>query len=313
MQENVGAQGGRRRGMLPATIAFSVVFVVCPGGASAQCQLAELVASDPMLGQGYAFAVGVAGDGSIAFVGAPSDDEAGPGAGAAYVFIRNSSEWTEQIKLVAADTAAGDAFGSAVTVSNTGAMAMVSAPNHDGVGAVYVFEQRGGIWTEQSTIVAPDPNPNGFGTGEGLDVSTSGDTAVIGARADYPGGAAYIFVRMPERDGWVFQAKLTASDAEVADYLGKSLAVSADGSTVVAGASGNDDAGLETGSAYVFVREGERWTEQVKLLASDAKAVALFGWSVAISGDGNTVLVAAFDDDEMGVGAGAVYVFVPGG
>ncbi len=177
MQENVDTKGGRRRGKLSATIALAAVYVLCSGGASAQCKLAELLASDAVLGQNYAFAVGVGWDGSTVFVGAPLDSEFGSRAGAAYVFIRDSSKWTERIKLVAADTAAGDAFGTAVTVSNDGTMAMISAPSHEGVGAVYVFEQRGGIWTEQSKIVAPDPTPNGFGAAEGLDLSTIGDTS----------------------------------------------------------------------------------------------------------------------------------------
>ena len=83
---------------------------------------------------------------------------------------------------------------------------------------------------------------------------------------------------------WTEQQKLTASDAAAGDLFGASVAVSGD--TVVAGAYVDDTpAGVDAGSAYVFVRSGGTWTEQQKLTASDAAAGDQFGVSVAVSGD----------------------------
>ena len=71
-------------------------------------------------------------------------------------------------------------------------------------------------------------------------------------------------------------------------------------------------AGVDQGSAYVFVRSGGVWSQQQKLLASDAAAGDLFGVSVAISGE--TVVVGApFDDGAAGFDQGSAYVFVRSG
>ncbi len=101
-------------------------------------------------------------------------------------------------------------------------------------------------------------------------------------------GSAYVFVR--SGGVWSQQQKLVASDAAAFDQFGTSVAIS--GETVVVGATVDDGtAGIDQGSAYVFVRSGGVWSQQQKLEASDAAAVDLFGFSVAISGE--TVVVGA--------------------
>ena len=105
-------------------------------------------------------------------------------------------------------------------------------------------------------------------------------------------------------------AKLTASDAAAADLFGGSVALSGD--TIVMGARGDDDAGNQSGSAYVFVRSGSTWNEQAKLTASDAEGGDNFGYSVALSGD--TAVVGAWIDDHAGGNlAGSAYVFLRSG
>ena len=139
-------------------------------------------------------------------------------------------------------------------------------------------------------------------------MSISGDTALVGAFGDddagYETGSAYIFVRTG--NSWSQQAKLTANDAAAHDYFGVSVSISSD--TAVIGADGDDDAGDSSGSAYIFVRTGNSWSQQAKLTASDAAAGDSFGESVSISGD--TALVGALYDDDGGDGSGSTYVFV---
>jgi FG-GAP repeat len=108
------------------------------------------------------------------------------------------------------------------------------------------------------------------------------------------------------------QAKLIASDAAMFDWFGRAVALS--GNTVVAGATGHDDGGSGSGSAYVFVRtsgplnQQSVWTQQAKLNASDAATDHEFGKSVALSG--NRAVVGAINDSPGGVGgAGSAYVF----
>ncbi|MCZ6739421.1 MAG: PKD domain-containing protein [Actinobacteria bacterium] len=145
----------------------------------------------------------------------------------------------------------------------------------------------------------------------GVSVAISGDTVVVGAVFDddagLSSGSAYVFVRSGTT--WSEQAKLTASDATAFDFFGFSVAISGD--TALVGAENDDDAGPQSGSAYVFTRSGATWTQQAKLTAADATADDQFGFSVAISGD--TALVGVHFDDDAGPSSGSAYVFTRSG
>jgi hypothetical protein len=102
--------------------------------------------------------------------------------------------------------------------------------------------------------------------------------------------------------------KLVASDASADDRFGSSVAL--DGDTAVIGAyRDNHVGGFDAGSAYVFVRTGEAWTEQSELTAWDAASDDNFGSSVALDCD-TAVIGADIDDNASAPGAGAAYVFV---
>ncbi|MDU9047378.1 MAG: FG-GAP repeat protein [Candidatus Electrothrix sp. Rat3] len=145
----------------------------------------------------------------------------------------------------------------------------------------------------------------------GWSVSISGDTALIGADGDddngSDSGSAYVFVRSGST--WSQQAKLTPDDNAADDWFGDSVSISGD--TALVGADGDDDNGLDSGSAYVFVRSGSIWSQQAKLTPNDGAADDRFGYSVTISGD--TALVGAYGDDDNGSGSGSTYVFVRSG
>ena len=147
----------------------------------------------------------------------------------------------------------------------------------------------------------------------GYAVAVDGDIAVIGAYQDddngADSGAVYVFSRV--EGVWTQAAKLTAFDGEAYDNFGISVAV--DGDTVVVGAPGNDGAGADSGSVYVFVKPTGAWatsTETAKLTASDGAALDYFGYSVAV--DGDTVLVGAYQDDDEendSEDSGSAYIF----
>ena len=138
-------------------------------------------------------------------------------------------------------------------------------------------------------------------------VSADGSTVVAGALYAKGGGAAYVFVR--PAGGWATAtqtAKLTASDA--AAGLGSSLAVSADGTVVVAGAPGSS---AYQGVAYVFIRPAGGWastTETAQLTSSDGTAVDRLGSAVGVSSDGSTVIAGA-SYNAAGFFRAAAYVF----
>src|SRR5581483_8571272 len=102
---------------------------------------------------------------------------------------------------------------------------------------------------------------------------------------------AYVFVRSGST--WTQQAELTASNGAVEDYFGY-VTISGDGSTALIGAW-NKTIGQNAGqgAAYVFVRNGNTWTQQAELTASDGAVNDTFGAAVALSGDGSTAFVGA--------------------
>lgn len=141
----------------------------------------------------------------------------------------------------------------------------------------------------------------------GISLAVDGDTLAVGAEGysspALNSGAVYVFVR--ESDRWVEQALLTAADADFNDSLGSSVDLSGD--VVVAGAQWDEDLGVNSGSAYVFRRQGSHWAREAKLLAPDGAIGDFFGSSVAVSG--STIFVGAYGDDDLGFSSGSVYVF----
>jgi len=214
-------------------------------------EVAKLTASDGQIFDGFGDSVSISGDRAI--VGADDDDDVviGQGTGSAYIFERDSGGiWSEVAKLTASDIAAGDNFGDSVSIS--GDRAIVGAFANDDAGSMsgsaYIFERdSGGSWSEVAKLLASDAVAS---DDFGFSVSISGDRAIVGAdRVAISAGAAYIFER--DLSGiWNEVAKLSASDAASADHFG--FSVSTSGDRVLIGAWGDDDAGFDSGSAYVF-------------------------------------------------------------
>jgi hypothetical protein len=105
------------------------------------------------------------------------------------------------------------------------------------------------------------------------------------------------------------EQKLEPPDPAKEDYFGWSVAL--EGDTLVVGSRFDDDKGTDSGSVYVYVRDGAGWTQQAKLVASDGMPGDQFGWAVTLSGD--TIAVGAVDDDGFSVDQGSAYVFVRNG
>jgi hypothetical protein len=273
-------------------------------------QQAELTASDGTTGDDFCESVAISGD--TALVGAPRKNS---GCGAAYVFRRSGSTWTQEATMTASDGTSESAFGSSAALS--GDTALLGAPgNYDYTqpdenyayrGAAYVFRRSGNTWTQEATLTASDGWP---GDDFGWSAALSGDTALIGAiGSNGLSGAAYVFTR--SGNAWTQQAELTASDARVpwsdsgagSILFGWSAALSGD--TALAGALGvGSTGGPAGGGAYVFRRLGITWMQEAKLTPSDGLAGGDFGWSAALSGD--TALVG---DSVKNSERGAAYAF----
>jgi hypothetical protein len=236
-------------------------------------QQAYLKASNPERYDYFGASVAIWGDTLI--VGASGEDSSASGgegdnsaedAGAAYVFTRSGNVWHQQAYLKASNAEAEDRFGSSVSISND--TLVVGAYSEDGsvtggegdnsdryAGAAYVFTRNGGVWTQQTYLKASNAEEADY---FGASVAILNDTLVVGAygedsstcggEGDNSGtntGAAYVFTRTG--GFWSQQAYLKASNAEISDSFGKSVAIS--NNTLAIGAASK---GGSIGAAYIW-------------------------------------------------------------
>jgi cysteine-rich repeat protein len=262
----------------------------------------------------------------------------------------------------ASNTRTNDQFGTAVALSADGSTLAVGAPDEgsaatgvDGdqadrsasfAGAVYVFTRSGTTWQQQAYLKASNTRA-GLQFGMTLALSADGSTLAVGAQfepsaatgvngdqADHSApwaGAVYVFTR--SGTAWHQEAYLKASNTTANDQFGISVALTADGSTLAAGAI-NESSGAvgangdqtdrstpSAGAVYLFARSEATWRQQVYLKASNTGIGDGFGASVALSADGTTLAVGASTEDSAATGingnqasnsaiaSGAVYVF----
>jgi hypothetical protein len=262
-------------------------------------QQAELSASDGAAGDDFGGSVAISGSTAVVL-----------GGGRVYVFAESGGTWSQQQELTAPEGAPQGFQAVAVDGSTivAGAPYQTVGPNQT-QGAVYVFVESDGTWSQQQELTAPDGAVN---DDFGYSVGVKHGTAVVGACGHWVGsnpyqGAEYVFV---ESDGtWSQQAELTASDGAAYDRLGASVAV--DGSTAVAGAIFHTVGQNEKqGAAYVFVQSGTTWNQQAELTASDGAAADQLGWSVAVNG---STVVAGDAYHTLGSTRGVAFVFVQNG
>ncbi len=303
--------------------------------------------------------VGAVGEDSGATgVNGDQNDNSTWDAGAAYVFVRSGTNWSQQAYLKASNPRYNSMFGQAVAISGdtvvvaatressnaVGVNGMQTSTNVWDSGAAYIFVRDGTNWSQQAYLKASNPEPYDF---FGWSAAISGDTVVIGAfREDssatgvngdqgdngaFESGAVYVFVR--DGTNWMQQAYLKSSNTGAEDHFGWSVAISGDTIVVgtpredsnATGVNGNesDETALESGAVYVFTRVHTNWIQQAYLKSSNTERGDLFGYSVAISG--NLLVVGASSEDSGASGingnqsnnttpsSGAAYVFVRSG
>jgi hypothetical protein len=370
-------RGARQAAAIVATMAAVAMAVRVgaqpgPSGSAGLRQMAYIKASNPRMGDHFGNggtllgdSVALSGDGLTLAVGAPNesggakgvngnqDDSSVYSAGAVYVFTRRntSSPWTQQAYVKASNPQAGAEFGHVVNLSADGSTMAVSAyfeasaargidgnQNDDSIpqaGAAYVFTRRGTAWSQQAYIKASNAGEAGadgnFGDGDqfgfSMSLSDDGNTLAVGANAEdsnatgingnqqdnsmQSAGAAYLFVRNGMT--WAQQAYVKAPNTAPNVQFGYSVALSADGNTFAV--SSFDEGGASrvingpytpgrngTGAIYIYTRAGAAWTQQAYLKASNAENGDSLGVAVSISDDGNTVAGGILDEDCLATG-----------
>ena len=255
----------------------------------------KLFASDG--GEWERFGYNISISGNIALVSANADDN-GPRSGGVYIYEQQPSGWSEIQKLTNEDVDDFEYFGSSIAIS--GDVALIGALNP---GRAYVYKQQGdGTWALDTQLFPTDEvGSSGFGDS----VAISGDTVVVGRSSDnFSSGCVYIYER--GTPGWPQGQKLSASDGESYDYFGKSIAISGD--ILVVGAFRDNDNANNSGSVYIYERQGDgSWSGEQKLNASDADEYDFFGSGISIFDE--TILVGAYLDDDNGSSSGSVYFY----
>jgi hypothetical protein len=285
-----------------------------PAGDWSSFSETKLTASDAAKVAFFGLAVSISG--RTAIIGAPSDRRPGTdNRGSAYVFqdMSPAGDWSSFIetKLTPSDLAEGHYFGVSVSISGNTAIIGARGDDDGGYysGAAYILQDTSpsGDWSSftETKLTASDPAELNY---FGYSVSISGRTAIIGA---FGGGSAYVFQDTSPGGDWTFftETKLIASDGSLGDSFGKYVWISDD--TAIAGSPGDDDAGPQSGSAYVFqdTSTAGDWSSfiETKLTASDGDRNDLFGRSVSISGD--MALVGAPRKDDGGIDSGSAYLY----
>jgi len=194
-------------------------------------QQAELTASDGAEGAFFGFAAGISG--GLAVVGSPYlAVDSNQARGAAYVFARNGTVWTQQAELTASDGMSEDLFGNSVSVNGGTAVATSryhTVGSNPDQGAGYVFVQNGTAWEQQTELIAPDGESQDF---LGSSVAVSGSTIVVGDDYKFSGGGAgYVFVPA------VFSVSLSPTSLS---YGGQALGGVSRAKTVTVTNTGND-------------------------------------------------------------------------
>jgi len=216
---------------------------------------AKLKASDSVPLNAFGSSVSLFSD--TAVVGAGSEDHAQPtwvdcNSGAAYIYERTGTMWTETTKLVSGDSRCQDFFGSSVSICAE--YILVGAPRKDtgGVfrsGAAYVFERSGPAWIERQRLEGSPVLNVEFGRSVALDERVAAVGALFGPSTNAPGsGTAHLYTLVG--GAWREQSSYAAAAGAQYDELGESVAVS--GATLVAGAAHADPLGTDSGASFVF-------------------------------------------------------------
>ena len=260
----------------------------------------------------FGSSVALSAVGNTAIVGVSGDIS---GTGGVMIYTRSFEVWTQQgNELVGAGASGSSGQGTSVALSADGNTALVGGPgDNTSTGALWVFVRSNGSWSQQGNKLAGSDASEASQLGYSVSVSADGNTAFTGGLGDNGNlGAGWIFNRV--NGIWTQNgSKLVGTGAinTAEDYMGSSVAMSADGNTAVLGGKYDN---ARTGALWVFTNTNGTWTQQgSKLLASDAISSPYgpeLGVSVAISANGNTIFSGGSRDNNF---QGAAWVFTRSG
>ncbi len=247
--------------------------------------------------------VALSADGNTALIGGYADKS---NTGAAWVFTRSGSTWSQQgPKLTGGGETGAAHFGYAVALAADGNTALIGGgKDNASAGAAWLFTRSGSTWSQQGSKLTGGGETEGAQFGYSVALSGNGSTALIGGGADNSGiGAAWTFTRSGST--WSQSGpKLTASGEIGSGHFGCcGVALSSDGGVALIGGY-QDNAAL--GAAWEFSRSGSSWVQEAKLTGGGESGEAGFGDAIALSSSGEFALVGGFNDNDD---VGAAWAF----
>lgn len=290
-------------------------------------------ASVALSADGNTLAVGASGEASaVGGVNTSGTDDSAAWAGAAYVFVRSGTTWTQQAYLKALVPEFGNYFGTSVALTADGNLLAIGAVREAGgsagvggnqydnsapnTGAVYLFARASGNWSQQEYIKPSNPGiAQSFGNSVAL--SADGSVLAVGAHLEGTGlafqGAVYVFTR---GTSWSQTAYLKGSNTDDTDYFGSRVALSGDGTLLAVGAYGEDgtSAGIngsqvqsavgigENGAAYLFRLGGGSWVQQAYVKPPVPRDYGLFARGLALSANGQLLAIGMPNDASSATG-----------
>jgi RHS repeat-associated protein len=255
-------------------------------------------------GEGHlGFSVALSADGNTALVGGYNDNS---GAGAAWVFTRSGSTWSQQGgKLTGSGETGAGHFGASVALSPDGNTALIGGPaDNSGVGAAWAFTRSEGKWTQQGSKITATGETGDGAYGSSVAVAGEGNVGLVGGPNDNTNvGAAWVLTR--SNGTWAqLGSKLTGTGETGAGKFGASVALSVEGNNAVIGGEADN---TNVGAAWVFTAICGVWKQQgSKLTGTGETGEGHLGASVALSANGRTALVGGPNDNTK---AGAAWVF----
>ena len=247
----------------------------------------KLIASNTNGGDYFGQAVAISGDGNTVVVGSDRYWY----EGAAYIYVRNGTTWSEQAILVPSTPAAYSHFASCVAISDDGNTVVVGQKDADGgKGSAYVFSRSGTTWSESKKLKPLDSLEHVANGKFGQSVTISGDGSLVAVGSQHLSfrGAVFTFARA---SGWEQQAVVKNTVPTDNEYFSESISLSAAGTVM---AVSNHNTNNARGSVVLFINNGSGWVKDSEIVCpTSPTGYVHFGQAVSISGDGNRCLIGA--------------------
>lgn len=292
------------------------------------------------------------------------EDGVAHNSGAVYLFTNVNDTWTQSAYIKPAIVGASDEFGFSVALSGDATVLAVGAYQEDsnatGVtttagsdigganasGAVYLFSNDGSAWTQDAYVKASNTG-SGDHFGRSLSLNYDGKVLAVGAwfEDDLASNSGAVYMFTDDESSWTQTNYIKASNAEAGDQFGRSLSLNDDGTLLAVGAYLEDNSftgiidgstaitnsgvATDSGAVYLYSYDGSDWNQTTYFKASNADDSDGFGYHIALSGDGNSLIVGSYleDNDVTGIitggdvttdnnsslDSGAVYLFTNDG